>query len=308
LNQVWGVREQRDYVRRFTDYLAVLVTAPLLLALAMSGAAAFRSQTLVQRMLEYDTLATLYQIGLRWVPTVVMAVAFTFLYRFLPNTHVRITSALLGGVVAAVLFTATQSLYVTFNIGAARASVLFGGLFFLPLLFAWIYVSWAIVLVGAELAFAHQNLDHYRREVLGTPPGSAAREAMGLEIGFELARAFRDGTGPRSADALAMKLDMPVRTVRDLCSELVSAGIASPFGSDKEGGYQLGRAAESVTVHDVLVALRGGSSEREVEIDPTVARVVAELEESAAKAGGEHTLAELVAETRGGGLPRDGAA
>jgi len=308
LNQVWGVREQRDYVRRFTDYLAVLVTAPLLLALAISGAAAFRSQTLVQRMLEYDTLATLYHIGLRWVPTLVMAIAFSFLYRFLPNTHVRITSAVLGGAVAAVLFTATQSVYVGFNVGAARYSALVGGLAWLPLLFAWIYVSWAIVLVGAELAFAHQNLDHYRREVLGTPPGAAAREAMGLEICLELARAFHDGTGPRSADALAAKLDMPVRTVRDLCSELVSAGIASPFGSDKEGGYQLGRASERVTVLDVLEALRGGPNHREVEVDPAVARVVAELEEGAAKAGGDLTLAQLVDAAREDDAPRDGAA
>jgi len=307
LNQVWGVREQRDYVRRFTDYLAVLVTAPLLLALAISGAAAFRSQTLVQRMLEYDTLATLYQVGLRWVPTAVMAFAFAFLYRFLPNTHVRVPSALLGGGVAAVMFTGAQAVYVGFNVGAARYSALVGGLAWLPLLFAWIYVSWAIVLIGAELAFAHQNLDHYRREVLGAPPGAAAREALGLEIGLELARAFREGTGPRSADALAAKLDVPVRMVRDLCSALVSAGIASPFGTDKEGGYQLGRAAERVTVLDVLVALRGGPSERAVEVDPAVARVVAELEEGTAKAGGDLTLAQLADATLDADPPRDAA-
>ncbi|MBW2447770.1 MAG: YihY family inner membrane protein [Deltaproteobacteria bacterium] len=294
LNEVWGVREQRDYVRRFTDYLAVLVTAPLMLAVAISAAAAFRSQTLVQRMLEYDTLATLYQIGLGYVPTVVIAFAFAFLYRFLPNTHVRISSALLGGGVAAVLFTVTQSVYVGFNIGAARYSALVGGLAWLPLLFAWIYVSWAIVLVGAELAFAHQNLDHYRREVLGAPPGAAAREAMGLEIVLELARAFRSGSGARNAEALAARLDMPVRSVRDLCSELVSAGIASPFGSDKEGGYQLGRAAERVTVLDVLGAIRGGDTERTTGLDPAVAQVVAELEEGASKAGGDRSLAQLL--------------
>jgi membrane protein len=211
---------------------------------------------------------------------------------------VRITSALLGGVVAAVLFTGAQAVYVGFNVGAARYNALVGGLAWLPLLFAWIYLSWAIVLIGAELAFAHQNLDHYRREVLGAPPGAAAREAMGLEIGLELARAFRDGTGPRSADALADKLDMPVRSVRDLCSALVSAGIASPYGGDKEGGYQLGRAADRVTVLDVLGALRGGPPDRTVQVDDVVERVVAELEEGAAKAGGDVTLAQLVEATR----------
>ena len=301
LNQIWGVREQRDYVRRFTDYLAVLVVAPLMLAVAISAAAAFRSQTFVQRMLEFESLATLYQIGLRYVPVLVMAVAFGFLYRFLPNTYVRISSAALGGVVAAVLFSAAQAAYVGFNVGAARYDALLGGLAWAPLLFVWIYVSWAIVLIGAELAFAHQNLEHYRREVLGTPPGAAAREAMGLEIALELARAFHEGRPVWTADALAKELDVPVRTVRDLCSELVGAGIASPYGGDREGGYQLGRAAERITVWDVLQALRGGGEDREVRLDPAVEAIVAQLEEGVSKAGGDLTLAEAL--ERG---PREG--
>jgi len=294
LNQVWGVREQRSYVRRFTDYLAVLVTAPLLLGVAISAGAALRSQTLVQRMLEVDAFATLYQIGLAWVPTLVMALVFTFIFRFLPNTQVRVTSALLGGVVAAVLFTGAQTAYVSFNIGFARYNALVGGLAWLPLLFVWIYVSWAILLVGAELAFAHQNLEHYRREVLGAPPGAAAREAVGLEIALELARVFQGRGGPIAADALADKLDVPVRTVRDLCSDLVAAGIASSTGVEREGGYQLGRSAQRVTVLDVLEALRGGEPEQGLKLDPAVARVVAALEEGTAKAGGELTLAQLV--------------
>jgi membrane protein len=294
LNQIWGVREQRDYVRRFTDYLAVLVTAPLLLAVAMSAATAFRSQAFIQRMLEVEAFAALYQLGLTWVPVLVIAVAFTFLYRFLPNTHVKIGSAVLGGVVAAVLFSLAQSAYLAFNVGVAQYNALLGGVAWLPLLFVWIYLSWAIVLIGAELAFAHQNLDHYRREVLGAPPRAAAREAMGLEIALELARAFRDGSPGWTADRLADALDVPVRTVRDLCSELVAAGVASTTGGDREGGYQLGRAAERITVQDVLAALRGSLEDRPAKLEPAVACIVRQLEEGAAKAGGELSLAEAL--------------
>jgi membrane protein len=294
LNDIWGVREQRSYARRFTDYLAVLVIAPLLLAVAMSAAAAFQSQAIVQRILEIEALATLYRIGLAWTPTLVIAVAFIFLYRFLPNTQVKTGSAVLGGLVAAVLFSLAQAAYLGFNVGAARYNALLGGVAWLPLLFVWIYLSWAIVLIGAELTFAHQNLDHYRREVLNAPPGAATREAMGLEIALELARAFRDGRPAWTADALAAELDVPVRTVRDLCSELVAAGVASPTGGEREGCYQLGRAAERVSVQDVLGALRSRPGERPARLEPAVARVVRQLEEGAAKAGGELTLAQVL--------------
>ena len=294
LNDIWGVREQRSYARRFTDYLAVLVTAPLLLALAISSATAFRSQAFIQRMLEVDALAALYQIGLTWTPTLVIAVAFAFLYRFLPNTHVKTSSAVLGGLVAAVLFSLAQSAYLGFNVGAARYNALLGGVAWLPLLFVWIYLSWAIVLIGAELAFAHQNLDHYRREVLEAPPGAAAREAMGLEIVLELARVFRDGGPILTPDRLAAELDVPVRIVRDLCSELVASGIVSPCGVDRESAYQLGRAAEGISVRDVLTALRGDLEDRPSKLDPAVARILRQLEDGAAKAGGELSLAQVL--------------
>ncbi len=297
LNDIWGVREQRDYVRRFTDYLAVLVTAPLMLAVAMSAATAFRSQTLVQQLLTNPMFETLWSIGITWVPTAVFALAFAFLYRFLPNTHVNLTSAALGGIVAAILFTFAQGAYWGFNVGAARYNALVGGMAYLPIFFVFVYLSWAIMLVGAELAFAHQNLDHYRREVLGTPPGPAAREAMGLEVALELARSFRDGGPVWNADGLAERLDVPVRTVRDVCSALVAAGIAAPYGNERDGGYQLGRAAETVRVGDVLTALRG---ERDVHLpDEQVGRaaeeVLGRLEQGAAEAAGNDTLAAVLA-------------
>jgi len=294
LNGIWGVREKRDMVRSFTDYLAVMVTAPLLLATAISAAAAFRSQTVVQRLLEFEALSTLYKVGLTVAPTLVTAVAFTFLYRFLPNTHVRLTSAALGGIVAAVLFSLAQQAYIGLNLGAARYNALVGGAAWLPLLFVWIYFSWAIVLIGAEMAFAHQNLEHYRREVVGTPPGPAAREAIGLQIALELARAFRDGDRVWTSDGLARALDVPVRTVRELCRDLADVGIAAPYGGE-QGEYQLGRAAERITVNHVIGALRGPRRDDSTQHVGEVAwEVLGQLDEGARKAAGELSLADLL--------------
>jgi membrane protein len=172
---------------------------------------------LVQRLLEFPLFATLYDTGLRQAPILLSIVAFAFLYWFLPNTGVRIVSALLGGIVAGVLFGIAQYSYLQFNVGVIRYNTIFGSIAFLPLLMVWIYVCWAIILLGAEVAYAHQTLPLYRREVRGTPAGAAARESIGLAIAVELARAFRDGRPPWSVDGLrSLDIRPTVRAAAEL--------------------------------------------------------------------------------------------
>jgi membrane protein len=295
LNQIWGVEKQRPLVRRFPDYLAVLVVAPLLLAVALSLATSLRSDAVVARLLAQPQLAALYHFGLRQAPTLLFWAAFTFLYWFLPNTQVRIGPALGGGALAAVLFALLQWGYVAFQVGAARANALFGSFAAIPILLVWIYFSWAIVLFGAEVAFAQQNLASFRRTREGEDPRPAAREAMGVAIAARVARAFRAGDGGITAEQLADSLDVPVRTVRGVLGELVSAGLVAPRGDAKLDGYQLARAAESIGIDDVLQALRGSLEQASAQVtrDERVRALLADLERGARSALRDRTLADL---------------
>ncbi len=298
LNGIWGVHRQRSMSRRFSDYLAVLVVAPLLLGSALSLATTLKSQWLVQRLVALPGFATLYDFGLQHAPTLFVAVAFTFLYWFLPNTRVRPVAAAIGGLVAALLVVAAQNLYLGFSIGVARANALFGGFAALPLLFVWIYVFWAAVLLGAEVAFGWQNLSLYRREVRGLEAGPAQREAIGLRIAVEVARAFRDRRAPWTEGGLSDALHCPVRTVRDIVVPLRAGGILSAIaGADKEEGLQLGRPAEDIAVVDVLAALRGAREPLRGDrlVSGVVEALLDELDEGEAKAAAGQSLADLVA-------------
>jgi membrane protein len=297
LNSIWGVRQIRPWTRRLPDYLAVLVIAPLLLGAALSLATTLSNEWLVQRLLEIPAFQLAWELGLRHAPTAVLAVGFAFLYGFLPNTSVRPLSAALGGLVAAVLVTLAQSVYLGFSIGAARANALYGGFAQLPLLFVWIYLFWAIVLLGAELAFAHQNLPLYRREVQGRVAGPAEREAVGLRIALEVARAFRDGAAPWTADTLAEALRVPVRTVRGVLADLeVGRVVAALDSSEHPGAWQLGRPAERILVSDVLAALRGPREglAGDPPLASALASVLGELAEAEAKGAGGRSLAEVL--------------
>jgi membrane protein len=296
LNHIWGVRQERSWARRIPDYLAVLVVAPLLLGAGLSLGTTLHSQWLVQRLLEWRAFQIVFDFGLTLAPTLVLAVAFAFLYGFLPNTKVKPTAALLGGLVAGLLVDLAQSAYLGLSVGAARASALYGGFAQLPLLFVWIYFFWAIVLFGAEIAFAWQNLELYVREVRGERAGPAEREAIGLRIALEIARGFRNGDAAWTSDQLSDAMRVPARTVRDVLVPLERARIVSAVAGEPGDAWQLGRPADRIPVTDVLAALRG--PREPVLGDRPVARVaeaaLAELAEGEAKAAAGHTLADLV--------------
>lgn len=298
LNHIWGVQQERSWARRLPDYLAVLIVAPLLLGVGLSLATTVKSQWVIQKLLEYPVFELAYDLGLRQLPTVVLAGGFSFLYWFLPNTSVRPFAAILAGIVAAVAVNAALALYVGFSVGVARADALYGGFAQLPLFFVWTYVFWAVVLFGAEIAFAYQNLGLYVREVRGEAAGPAEREAIGLRIALEIARSFRDGQSPWTEDGLSDGLRVPVRTVRDVLVPLQRSRIVSGVEEvdGKGSGWQLGRPAEAIQVVDVLAALRGAREPVAGDADVTgaVESILSTLRAGEIKAAAGQSLADLL--------------
>jgi membrane protein len=299
VNHIWGVRVERSWGRRFTNYLAVLVVTPVLVGVALSLTATMQSAPLFQYLLERPVLAEANGLLVRWLPTVFLFLGFTFVYWRLPNTRVHLGSAVLGGAVAALLFSGAQSAYVGFNVGAARFSAVFAGFAWLPLLIVWIFISWSIVLLGAEISFAHQNFARYRREAREQAPGPAEREALGIRIAVEVARNFRDGAPPATAEALADRFDVSVRAVHDLARHFERAGIVTRVATGtSDDAFQLGRPAEVVSIADVLTALRGTRRSRPATDGDLAAQAVdallLDLEASLGSAATARTLAELL--------------
>jgi membrane protein len=294
-NAIWGIERERSPMRRFSDYLAVLVVAPLLFTAAVSLATSLRSDTFVAQLLSHPALARAYEMGLRQLPTLLLWLGFAFLYWFLPNTGVRLVPALLGGAVAAILFTLAQALYIGFNVGVARSNALFGSFAALPLLLVWLYVSWTVVLLGCEVVFAAQNLVSFRLARAGEEPRPAAREALGIAVATRVARAFQRGEGA-TAEALASALDVPVRSVRSVLADLEKSGIVTPREAAGADCHQLARAAEAITIDAVREALRGPSGlPGHVHAgDAAVRELVAEIERGAATATRERTIADLL--------------
>jgi len=162
-NDIWGVKNPRTLARKFSDYLSMILLCPFLLIIASSVTVAIntRTQAILQQFPAFSYVGPLVLLLLKLLPFLTIWALFAFIFIFIPNTKVKFTSAFLAGIVAGTIFQIAQWLYISFQIGAAKYSAIYGSFAALPLFVIWVQISWLIVLFGAELAFAHQNVDTY---------------------------------------------------------------------------------------------------------------------------------------------------
>jgi len=156
-NAIWGGIPGRSLLRKARAFLGVAVATPVMLLLAMTGTTFLRRDTVVWEFFEQLYLGRAVLFVLRLIPYALLCVSFTMLYTVLPNRLIRLRSAIVGAVVAGLLWQVAQWGYVTFVIKLVRYSAFYGALWQLPILLAWVYVAWSIILLGAEVCRAHQE-------------------------------------------------------------------------------------------------------------------------------------------------------
>lgn len=295
-NAVWGVRETRSLYRKFSDYLSVLVSGPLLIFAAMSVTTTLQSQQIVQWLIRSTYFGSVLVPLFHLVPYLSIWLALVFLYLFIPNTKVRINSALVGGVIAGTLWQAAQWGYIHFQVGVAKYNAIYGTLAVLPVFMVWLYASWIIVLFGVEVVYAHQHLGRLRQEVRVPSLSSAARERIALAAMVEIARAFFHDLPPWSAERLAERLDVPERILREILDRLADDGWVAA-GCGDAPGYLPARELEHIELAEFLASLRsqGGAPHRERQgDDPLVSDILGRIEGAVGTAVGGRTFRDLM--------------
>jgi len=297
-NVIWGVKETRSFYRKFSDYLSVVITGPLLLLAAVSFTTSLQSQSIVRWLVEKSYLGDALLFIFRLAPYVTIWLALVFLYIFIPNTRVRFRSALFGGILAGTIWQFAQWGYIHFQVGVAKYNAIYGTLSLLPVFMVWIYTSWLIVLFGVEVVCAHQNIRNFRREVRNSAYSHSRKELLCLTILENIAAAFHFGRPPRSSTQLAEELDVPVRVVRELLSLLMESGyILASAGENPT--YSPARELEHIAIMDVLATLRNyGDETKPARLNAAELRmqeILSRLEAGMAATLEGMTLKELVA-------------
>jgi len=234
-NAIWEIKRDRELLRKFTDYLSIMLLAPVLII--MSGTVSVFLATQITAITESIAFLGFFSpiIGflVQLIPFSLVWLLLTFIYIVMPNTKVDFSSALFAGIVAGTIFQGWEFLYISLQVGAANASAVYGSFAALPLFLTWLQVSWIIVLFGAELSFAKQNVDRYELETDASDLSYSHRRLLTLSIAHLIVKRFVNAETAFTAIEIADKLEIPIRVVRQILFELQETHIISEIRTEE---------------------------------------------------------------------------
>ena len=255
-NDIWGVKTARTMGRKLADYLSIMMICPVLLILASSVTVLLTTQvsSMLERLSFLGYLADVLIWLLKVLPYGVLWLVFTFIYVFMPNTKVGLKSALWGGILAGTIYQLVQLAYITFQIGVSNYGAIYGSFAALPLFLVWLQLSWLIVLLGAEISFAHQNVATYEFEQDCLAVSHSFKRLVALMVSALCVKNFLNAETPSTAEDISRVLEIPIRLVRSVLSELTGARLLSEVCSEQRENiaYQPGCDVHHLTVAVVI--------------------------------------------------------
>jgi membrane protein len=252
LNHIWGIKSHRSFLPRLAIYWISITIGPLFLAIASLitvTLANSRVAQIIESYVDVDFLTLL--------PYFFIWVAFIGLYLFMPNTRVRFKSALLAGIIGGTLWQIAGWGFSLYTSRVVAYSAIYGSLGIIPIFLFWIFISWFLFFLGAEICFYHQNMAYYRNGVKEEEINHWERNFLTLKILFSLGRKFYRGENPSSLREISGETRIPGVLIESLLRPLIEKGVVVEI-KEEERVYLLGRKLDSLRVREVIECFREG--------------------------------------------------
>ncbi len=297
-NFIWRIKKPRSIARRFSDYISLILIGPILMFTALGLTASFMSNTIVQKIVSIEPFGTVFYSFAEKTPYLIVCAAFTFLYMFVPNTKVKFVSALVGGILAGILWETAGWAFASFVVSSTKYAAIYSGFAILLMFMIWLYLSWLILLVGAQVSFYHQYPYFLTttNEVLHI--SHRLREKLTFLIMYNIGYNFYHSKKPLTLNALVEHLKLPVDAVAEMITILQKNSILIETGDDPPA-YIPSRDLETITLRELLNAARMTDEktlaiEHNISTVPEVEQVLDSVYSAVSDTLGDRTLKEMV--------------
>lgn len=263
-NNIWEVKNTRSMARKYSDYITVVVLAPILWIVATSFA------TYTRQIFGVDDSVWL-KVGSEIGSMAIVWLMFTFIYIIIPNTKVQFSAALMAGIIAGSIFLGFQWGYLYLQKWMTSYNAIYGSFAALPLFLLWMQTSWEILLLGGELSFAYQNEKRFEEERQSLMSSHDCRRKLMVGIMTIVVEWMRQGRGPIPVAELRERMEIPTRILSNLLFSLTRAGMLGEVHiSNKEYdvAYVPTRDISTLRVYDIIEAVeREGLDFEQVEME-----------------------------------------
>ena len=254
-NHTWHIVRERSLGEQFRDYLSVIIIGPALVFAAIGIMASLLNTAVIEMLSGIEPFGFLIKTGVKAAPFVMIVGAFTFIYMFIPNTSVKLRSALIGGLVAGVLWNVNGWVFASFVVNSAQYAAIYSTFATLILFLIWLYLGWLILLIGASIAFHDQHPEYVTATRRLLRLSNRMQERLALQIAYLIGRDFYHGKTPWPGDGLAQELSAPMDATDIVLSALESGGVLARTQSDPPA-FLPARPLDTTRVIDVLRAVR----------------------------------------------------
>jgi membrane protein len=233
-NHIWKISKGRPLGRKLSDYLSVMILAPLLLI--ASGSLSVFVKTQITSLVNAVALPTIGSSAvlylLNYLSVLIILALFSFIYIFMPNTRVSYKSGLIAGIITGTIYQLVQWGYVSLQVGVSSYNAIYGSFAALPLFIIWLQVAWLIVLFGSEFTFFHQHYETYRNKDKFKELSFSLQKALALQITHLIVIHFAKAEKALSLADVAKQLIIPVSALQPILIKLVASKVLIEVKAD----------------------------------------------------------------------------
>ena len=298
-NYTWRVNKTRTLAERFSNYLSVLMVGPVLVFAAIGTTASLLNNAVTQSLASIETFGFALELITKLIPYVLIILAFTFAYIFVPNQKVRFLPALVGGIVAGILWQSVGWIYAFVITQSSSQAAIYASFAILFFFMIWLYLNWLILLVGSSVAFYKQYPEYVTDKDQTIKLNIREREGIALNILVMIAKAFYKRQPPLSVDVISKELSVSKAVIEEALVNFEQAGVVQQIESTS-AAYLPALPLENLSVIDVYAIIRSSNpmaADNTLTSNNDIAQaLLARIDYATRQALGQVNIKDLIAE------------